>query len=145
MVDFMVNPAITNSIPVFDILRDRPNITLISTGGVLRHPSGTLIGSTAEAALRELRADKLFLAVKGISLEFGLSHTNPAEVAMNQAMIRAAREVILLADHTKFGQESVVQVAPANVVNKLITDNALPASIRLDLTKLGIEIVLART
>ena len=135
---------ITNSIPVFDILRDRPNITLISTGGVLRHSSGTLIGPTAETALRELRADKLFLAVTGISLDFGLSHTNPAEVAMKQTMIRIAREVILLADHTKFGQESVVQVAPANVVNKLITDNALPASTRLDLTKLGVEIVIAR-
>lgn len=136
--------VITNSIPVFDILRDRPNITLISTGGVLRHPSETLIGPTAEAALRELRADKLFLAVTGISLDFGLSHTNPAEVAMKQAMIRAARQVILLADHTKFGQESVVQVAPANVLNKLITDNALPASTRLDLTKLGVEIVISR-
>jgi DeoR/GlpR family transcriptional regulator of sugar metabolism len=129
--------VITNSIPVFDILRDRPNITLIST-------SETLIGPTAEAALRELRADKLFLAVTGISLDFGLSHTNPAEVAMKQAMIRAAREVILLADHTRLGQESVVQVAPVNVVNKLITDNALPASTRLDLTKLGIEIIIAR-
>jgi DeoR/GlpR family transcriptional regulator of sugar metabolism len=137
--------VITNSIPVFDILRDSPGITLISTGGVLRHPSETLIGPTAEAALRELRADKLFLAVAGISLGFGLSHTNPAEVAMKQAMIHAAREVILLADHTKFGQESVVQVAPASAVNKLITDNALPASTRLDLSKLGIEIILART
>ncbi len=136
--------VITNSIPVFDILRDRPNITLISTGGVLRRSSETLIGPTAEAALRELRADKLFLAITGISLDFGLSHTNPAEVAMKQAMIRAAREVILLADHTKFGQESVVQVAPANVVNKLITDNALPASTRLDLTKLGVEIIITR-
>ena len=137
--------VITNSIPVFDILRHNPDITLISTGGVLRHSSETLIGPTAEAALRELRADKLFLAVTGISLEFGLSHTNLAEVTMKQAMIRAAREVILLADHTKFGQESVIQVAPAKVVNKLITDNALPASARLDLTKLGIEIILART
>jgi DeoR/GlpR family transcriptional regulator of sugar metabolism len=137
--------VITNSIPVFDVLRDSPNITLISTGGLLRHPSETLIGPTAEAALRELRADKLFLAVTGVSLEFGLSHTNPAEVAMKQTMMRVAREVILLADHTKFGQESVVQVAPVNVVNKLITDNALPASIRLDLSKLGIEVILART
>ena len=137
--------VITNSIPVFDILRDKPAITLISTGGLLRQASETLIGPTAEAALRELRADKLFLAVAGISLDFGLSHTNLAEVAMKQAMIRAAREVILLADHTKFGQESVVQVAPASVVNKLVTDNALPASTRLDLIKRGIEIVLART
>ncbi len=135
--------VITNSVSVFDVLRDCPNITLISTGGLLRHPSETLIGPTAEAVLRELRADKLFLAVAGISLDFGLSHTNLAEVTMKQAMIRAAREVILLADHTKFRQESVIQVAAANVVHKLITDNALPASIRLELTKLGVEIILA--
>ena len=135
--------VITNSVHVFDTLRDSPGVTLISTGGVLRHSSGTLLGPTAEAALRELRADKLFLAVAGISLDFGLSHTNLAEVATKQAMIRAAREVILLADHTKFGHESVVQVAPVRVVNKLITDNALPASTRLDLTKLGVEIIIA--
>lgn len=134
--------VITNSMSVFDILRDNTDITLILTGGVLRHSSGTLIGPTAEAALRELRTDKLFLAVAGISLDFGLSHTNLAEVAMKQAMIRATRDVILLADYTKFGHESVVQVAPIDSVNKLITDNALPASIRLDLTKLGIEIIM---
>jgi DeoR/GlpR family transcriptional regulator of sugar metabolism len=115
------------------------------TGGTLYHASQTLIGHTAEAILRELRADKLFLATTGISLDFGLSHPNPAEVTMKQAMIRAAREVILLADHTKFDQESVVQVAPINVINKLITDNALPASIRLDLTQMGVEIILAKT
>ena len=137
--------VITNSLPVFDILREQRAITLISTGGLLRHTSQTLIGPTAEAALRELRADKLFLSVAGVSLDFGLSHASLAEVAMKQAMIRAAREVILLADHTKFGQESVVQVAPANVVNKLVTDNALPASMRLDLNKLGIEVIIAKT
>jgi DeoR/GlpR family transcriptional regulator of sugar metabolism len=137
--------VITNSLKVFDVLRPYPNLSLMLTGGTLRHASQTLIGHTAEAILRELRADRLFLATTGISLDFGLSHTNPAEVTMKQAMIRAAREVILLADHTKFDQESVVQVAPITVIDKLITDNALPASIRLDLTKMGVEIILAKT
>ena len=62
---------------------------------------------------------------------------------MKQAMIRSAREVILLADHTYFGQELIVQVAPLTVVNRLITDDALAASVRLDLSKLGIQIILA--
>ena len=137
--------VITNSVPVFDILRKNPDITLISTGGLLRQESQTLIGATAEGVLRELRADRLFLAVTGISQDFGLFHTNLAEVTMKQAMIRAAREVILLADHTKFEQESVVQVASIEIVDRLVTDNALPASIRLDLTKRGVEILLARS
>jgi DeoR/GlpR family transcriptional regulator of sugar metabolism len=50
-----------------------------------------------------------------------------------------------MADHTQAGQESVVQIAPTNVVSKLISDNALPASTRLDLAKAGIEVVLAQT
>lgn len=91
-----------------------------------------------------MRADKLFLAVAGVSIDFGLSHTNLAEISAKQAMIRAAREVILLADHTKFEQESVMQIAPITAVDKLVTDNALPASTRLELAKRGIEIVPAR-
>ena len=135
--------VITNSVPVFDILTNNPDITLISTGGAYRHSSQMLVGPPAEGALRELRADKLFLMVTGISLNFGLSHTNISEVTLKQSMIRSAREVILLADHSYFGQESIIQVAPLTVVNKLITDDALPASLRLELTKLGLQIILA--
>ena len=135
--------VITTAIPVFDILRGSPANTLILTGGAYRSSSQVLVGPTAEGALRELRADKLFLMVTGITQNFGLSHTNISEVTIKQAMIRSARHVILLADHTFFGQESTVQVAPLSVVSKLVTDDALPASTRLDLTRLGIQIILA--
>jgi DeoR/GlpR family transcriptional regulator of sugar metabolism len=135
--------VITNAIPVFEILRKNPDLILILTGGAYRQSSGVLVGPTAEGALRELRADKLFLTAAGITLDFGLSHTNISEVTIKQAMLRSAREVILLADHTYFGQESIIQIAPPTAVDKLITDDALPASIRLELTKLGIEIILA--
>jgi DeoR family transcriptional regulator, fructose operon transcriptional repressor len=135
--------VITNAMPVFDVLRNNPDITLILTGGAYRFSSQVLVGPTGEGALRELRADKLFLMVTGISLGFGLSHTNISEVTFKQAMIHSAREVILLADHSSFGQESVIQVASPKVVHKLITDDALPASVRLELTKLGIQIILA--
>ena len=134
---------ITNSIQVFEILKQNPGNTLISTGGAYRSSSQLLVGPPAESTLRGLRADKLFLMTSGISLNFGLSHTNISEVTIKQAMIQSAREVILLADTTYFGEDSLVQVAPLSVVHKLITDDALPASIRLDLNKLGIQILLA--
>ena len=137
--------VITNAIPVFDVLRANQEIVLILTGGAFRSSSQVLVGPTAEGALRELRADKLFLNVAGVSLDFGLSHTNISEVTIKQAMIRSAREVILLADHTFFGLESTIQVAGLNVVQKLITDDALPASVRLELNKRGIQIILANT
>jgi DeoR/GlpR family transcriptional regulator of sugar metabolism len=135
--------VITNSVFVFDTLNRTPDITLISTGGAVRYSTQMLVGPTAEGALKELRADKLFLMVSGISLDFGLSHHTISEVTMKQAMIRSAREVILLADHTAFGAEVGIQVAPLKAIHKLITDDALPPSIRLDISKAGILITLA--
>jgi DeoR/GlpR family transcriptional regulator of sugar metabolism len=135
--------VITNSTNVFNILEKDPGITLISTGGALRRSSQVLVGPTAEGSLRDLRADKLFLSVTGITLDFGLSHTNYSEVTIKQAMIHSAREVILLADYTTFGQESVAQVAGLKNVNRLITDDSLPANTRLELAKLGIKVMLA--
>ncbi len=137
--------VITNAMNVFKILEQDTGITLISTGGVLRRTSQVLVGPAAEASLRDLRADKLFLSVTGISLDFGLSHTTYSEVTIKQAMIRSAREVILVADYTNFGQESVAQVAELSIVNRLITDDSLPANIRLDLAKLGIKLNMAIT
>ena len=134
--------VITNSVTVFDTLNRTPGITLISTGGALRYSSQMLVGPTAEGALKELRADKLFLMVSGITLGFGLSHHTISEVTMKQAMIRSAREVILLADHTAFEAEAGIQVAPLSAANRLITDDALPPSLRLDLAKVGIQIVI---
>jgi DeoR/GlpR family transcriptional regulator of sugar metabolism len=136
--------VITNSLQVFDILRGNHRINLISTGGLLRSANETLVGLTGVGALQELRADKLFVEVDGVTLDFGLSDTNMAEATMKQAMLRAARNVVLLADHTKFGQESVVQLAPADVVNTLITDNALAASDRLEFATLGVEVMVAK-
>src|SRR5512133_3271072 len=102
-----------------------------------------LVGPTAEATLRDIRVDRLFLSVDGVSLDFGLSHDNLSEVTIKQAMIRSAREVILLADHTCFGQEAFIQVAPITAVNQIISDDALPASVRLELSKIGIRVQLA--
>jgi DeoR/GlpR family transcriptional regulator of sugar metabolism len=135
--------VITNSVTVFDTLNRTPGIVLISTGGTVRYNTQMLVGPTAEGALRELRADMLFLMSSGITLDFGLSHNTISEVTIKQAMIRSARDVILLADHSAFGADVGIQVAPLKAVHKLITDDALPPSTRLDISKAGILITLA--
>jgi DeoR family fructose operon transcriptional repressor len=135
--------VITNSVVVFDMLNRTPGIVLISTGGTVRYSTQILVGPTAENALKELRADKLFLMVSGITIDFGLSHHPIAEVTIKQAMIRSARDVYVLADHTVFGAEVGIQVSPLVSTFKLISDDALAPSMRLDISKLGIQIFLA--
>ncbi len=134
---------ITNSLPVLAELADQPGITLVSSGGVVRTESRSLTGPGAEATFRDLRADKAFIAGTGLSLDFGLSNTNIAEASVKQAMLRAAREVALLADHTKIGAESLVRVAPLESFHRLITDAGISPHDRLALTQHGIEVTVA--
>ncbi len=134
---------ITNSVDAFEILNRTPGMILISTGGAVRFSTQALVGPTAELALKELRADKLFLMVSGITLDFGLSHHTISEVTIKQAMINSAREVILVADHTTFMADVGIQVTSLDTVNTLVTDDALPPSTRLNLSKAGIQILIA--
>ena len=136
--------VVTNSMPALEILKESSNeVTLISSGGAYRRSSQAFVGPTAESTLKEFRIDKLFLMVSSVSKNLSLYHTNISEVTIKQLMIRSAREVILLADYNCFQQEALVQVAPIAAVNKLITDDALPASVRLELGACGVTVILA--
>jgi len=135
--------VITNSVEVFETLNRTPGLILISTGGAVRFSTQALVGPTAELALKELRADKLFLMVSGITLDFGLSHHTISEVTIKKAMIKSAREIIVVADHTAFMADVGIQIASLDAVDILITDDALPPSIRLDLSKTGINVEIA--
>lgn len=132
--------VITNSVEAFETINRTPGIILISTGGALRSSTQALVGPTAELALKELRADKLFLMVSGITLDFGLSHHTISEVTIKQAMIKSAREIIVVADHSAFMADVGIQVSPLDVVHQLITDDALPPSIRLNLLEKDIRV-----
>jgi DeoR/GlpR family transcriptional regulator of sugar metabolism len=58
-------------------------------------------------------------------------------------MLKAAREVILLADHTKVGVESLVKVTPLQTIHRLVTDAGISPHVRLALTQRGIEVTIA--
>ncbi len=135
--------VITNSLPVLAELEDERGITLVASGGVVRPESRSLTGPEAEATFQKLRADKAFISATGLSIDFGLSNTNIPEATIKQAMIRAAREVILLVDYTKIGVESLVKIASIDSIHRLITNMGLSSHDRLALTQQGIEVSIA--
>ncbi len=141
--DYQDITVITNSLPVLNELEGIDTITLISSGGLVRNKGRSLIGAGAEASFRDMRADKAFIACTGISLGFGLSNTNLAEASVKQEMIEGAHEVILLADNTKFGVDSLVKVAPIESVHKVVTDTGTSMHDQLAFTQKGIEMIIA--
>ncbi len=119
-----------------------PATQIVLTGGV-RTPSDALVGPLATAALESLHVDVLFLGVHGFDRDRGFSTPNLAEAEVNRAFIAAARRVIVLADHTKWGLRGLAQIAPLDGVDVVISDALLPSDAVDALESAGIEVVLA--
>jgi DeoR/GlpR family transcriptional regulator of sugar metabolism len=135
--------VITNSLPVINMLVGQKNITLISLGGQLRESELSFIGHITEQALQEVRADKVLMGIRGISLEHGLTNDYLPETMTDRAILRVGREVILLADHTKFNRVAPAFLAPLESIHTLVTDSAAPADVVSALQERGIRVILA--
>lgn len=135
--------VITNSLPIMNALVGLPNIHLIGLGGELRQTELSFIGHITEQALQEVRADKVLMGIRAISLEHGLTNDYLPETLTDRAILRIAREVILLADHTKFDRVATAFVAPLESIHTLITDAGTPSEFIQTLRERGIHVIVA--
>lgn len=117
-----------------------PNITLISSGGILRDVSYTFVGPQAVQFFQEVRANTLFLSATGLTLPEGITDPNPLEIDVKRAMAASVERVVLLMDSTKFGVRSLSPVLPLDRIHVLITNDDIPDFYR-DLLRGVIEIV----
>jgi DeoR/GlpR family transcriptional regulator of sugar metabolism len=142
--------VVTNSVRVADVfeLAARSGgaaaqpATVVLTGGV-RTPSDALVGPVADRAIRSLHFDLLFVGCHGISLEAGLSTPNLAEAETNRSFVAAARRVVAVADHTKWGTVGLSTFAALDEVDTLVTDAGLPPAICNALAEQVREVVVA--
>ncbi len=132
--------VITNALNIATELADAPEVSLIMIGGILRPVSLSFVGPQAEGMLNELHADRLFLGVDGMDAETGPSTPDVLEAQLNGCMIRASREVTVVADSSKLGHRSVSRISPVEKVHRLITDNRAPADFVTALRNKGIEV-----
>ena len=116
----------TNSIKIADVLRERHTVVLI--GGV-RTPSDALVGPVANLVLRSLHFDVAFLGCHGMAA-VGLTTPNLAEAETNRAFVRAARQLVVVADSTKWGTVGVMTFAELSDVAVLVTDDGIDADAR---------------
>ena len=63
------------------------------------------------------------------------------QASMKQAMIEVSSEVILLADHSKFGHVSSAIVGPVTLVDYLITDSGVSDEFETRITELGVKVI----
>jgi len=135
--------VITNALTVLNALAQADGIASIATGGLLRPSELSFVGHITEQALQELRPQKVIMGMRAISLVGGLTSEYMPEVSTDRLIIRSAPEVILVADHTKFGKVSTAFVAPVAAVHKIVTDSKVPIEIIESIRALGVEVIIA--
>ncbi len=120
---------VTNSLRVANLFGGNrtPDVASVVLTGGMRTASDALVGPVADRTISSLHFDTLFLGCTGLDPEVGLSTPNLAEAETNRALIKVARRVVVLADHTKWGVVSLASFAPVDKINVLVTDVLLPS------------------
>lgn len=122
--------VVTNSLLVAQVLMDAPHVEVILTGGTLRRSIHAVVGPATEETVRSLRASQAFISGNGFTAERGLSTPSPLVAATDRAFAAAAQQVVVLADYTKIGEDTMCQTVPSARVHVLITDSrARPADL----------------
>jgi DeoR family transcriptional regulator, fructose operon transcriptional repressor len=133
----------TNAMQVGLALTPRRSLQLYLIGGRVRGRTLADVDDWAMQQLADLRVDVAFMGTNGLTVARGLSTPNPAEAAVKREMCRVAQQVVVLADHTKVGEEDAVRFASIEEVDALVTDAGLSQAHRQALEDVGVEVVLA--
>jgi len=134
--------VITNALNIAMELAALPQVRLIMIGGILRQMSYSLAGPPAELTVRGLHADRLYLGVDGIDPEIGIMTPDVLEAQLNAQMIQISREVVVVADSSKFQRRSLSIIARLDSVHKVITDAGTSPEMIESMQARGVEVIV---
>lgn len=135
--------AITNSVPIAARLASAPEADLHLLGGRVRGLTQAAVGPDTLSAIDPLLVDVAFVGANAVSPGHGLSTPDPEEAAIKRAMVQHANHVVVLADSSKIGRNSLVRFAALSDVDVLITDSDIDPAETAQLLERGVEVIQA--
>jgi DeoR family fructose operon transcriptional repressor len=135
--------VVTNAVPIAMTLSTRRNVTVLTIGGRVRGRTLAMVDQWALRVLADTFVDVAFLGTNGVSVERGLTTPDVAEAAVKRAMLQAARRTVVLADHTKVGNDCFARFGDLEEVDTLVSDEGLDIDLAADLQAAGPRVVLA--
>ncbi|MEU0879753.1 DeoR/GlpR family DNA-binding transcription regulator [Lentzea sp. NPDC005914] len=135
--------VITSNLAVYDELRDDADIELVLLGGMVRRRYHSLVGFLTEDNLRQVHAGRLFLGTSGVRGDGAVMDTTLVEVPLKRAMIKAADQVVLVADGGKFPGVGVARVCGPDDLDVVVTTASADPATRLALQEAEVDVVTA--
>ena len=135
--------VITHAVPIAARLAGHPAVDLHLLPGHVRRTTQAAVGEETVEALSQLLPDVAFVGTNGISAGHGLSTPDHSEAAVKRAIVRGARQVVVLADADKLGEEHLVRFATLADIDVLVTDSRATADQLAPLTDAAVKVVVA--
>ncbi|MDR1587674.1 MAG: DeoR/GlpR family DNA-binding transcription regulator, partial [Treponema sp.] len=132
----------TNDIYIAQHLVNAENIEVTVIGGSIRRHYYTLTGYFADTILKDLSFDCAFLGIDALSLRGGLMITNIEEVQIKRKVIDRSNKIIVLCDHSKFDQDSFLNVCYYPDIDMIITGRELDKNIYNKYIEEGVNLIL---
>ena len=133
---------VTNAVNIAMELCNMPGLKIHMTGGYVHWPwSFSLIGASAINFLGDTFLDKLFLSVSGIHPDRGTTTNQSDEALTFRAMVKQAKEVVVVADSTKLGVLTPSLICGIEDVDVLVTDADVPEAVVTAFTGKGVRVI----
>jgi DeoR family glycerol-3-phosphate regulon repressor len=134
---------ITNNLNVALLLAAKPDFSVVIAGGTVRSRDGGVVGQSANDMIAQFRVDYAVIGISGIDEDGTLLDYDYDEVRASQTIVSNAREVFLVADHTKFSRRPMVRAGSITDVSALFTDQPVSKRIKALLDAEGVKVHVA--
>ncbi len=134
---------ITNSIEILIELCNKPDWTIISTGGTIKEGALSLVGYQAERMVESYHVDLAICSCKGLDTETGVTDSNERDAHIKKAFFASAKKKILAADSSKFNKTSFVKICDIKDVDVIVTNEEPGENWKNIIEQQGVELVVS--
>ena len=113
---------VTNSVSIASELAGNPGLDVVLLGGRIAQEMPATYGDQTVAEIGRYHLDLAIVSPVGVDARAGAMDYLWHEAAVARAMLEHARQRIVLADRTKLGRTSRMQICSASAVDVLVTD-----------------------
>ncbi len=133
--------VVTNALNVAAEVGHTPGVQTVMLGGSINYDTFSTLGPMVEQELGHMVVQKVFLAAQSVDAGLGVTDTSLEIAQVKRAMVKAGRQVILLADASKWSRPGFIRVVPFAQIDTVISDDRLPEATRTTLHQLGIHVL----
>lgn len=135
--------VITNNVNAIEIMKHFAGVELIVAGGQVRKADGGIVGVAAVDFINQFKVDYAVIGVSAIDEDGTLLDYDFREVRVAQAIIKNARNVILVADSMKLERKAPIRIAGIDEIDTIVTDRPFPAALQEICERENVEVLVS--